>query len=1729
MRNGNLFLIIGIVFLINLGLASALISREVYFDGFESNNLAGNWTANAKYTISTAIVYAGTYSVIADGGTADVLMTITNGQNISNQTTCNLTVAMQIHTNFDGGEYLCLDYSTDGGTTWNLNTGSDGAVGGLCQDGNVDTEGAWRNVSYYFTPSGTGLFKFRFRQNSNNANEDGYIDNVNLTCTSNVAPTINNITASHATIKGGDTITIYANTSNHGVNDSEADTLYLYCDTTNVPTAANTDCTGGTTSDSTYPYILTCTFATAQTSTSYTEFCRIYDGTSYSSVVPNITYTTDSTIPTTSITSVAGDTAASYFDNVNDGRTEIIVSGESSMVCRWSASDVSYSSMSNTCSISGTSANCSINDAVLQELTTRYVSCADSLGNEQNSSNNLNVQFYLDYTAPTTTDNSVAIVQLPGYNVIISEADNVDSDPTTYYCSSAIGGCNPTTSIDNGGVITYTTSNRGVNYLRYYSIDDAGNSQVVVNKTININYLPVFVSASDDATTIKGGTTVNVSTNSYDQNPGQERILYVCSSLGANYSGCNGTQYCTSSGTTNLSCTFSSETDSSSHNWYAYIYDESNEAASANPLTGGYTTDYTNPIVTLINPSNASTLTQNSVTITITSNEALTNAWYSLDSGASNITMSNISLLIYTHSNMSLANRNYNLSIWANDSYGNIGSLLGNYFNIDSTAGDTTAPLITILSPINETYYTSSSIFLNITTDEALSWAGYSNNSNTIYNLDNVSTTNWNKTMTFSEGQHNITFYANDSSSNKNQANKSISMYIDLTNPQVVTFSCTDANDSQDVNCSYSVSDNLGLDHLIIGYNATGSFQNSSQISLSGTSATGSYIIGAGNTSVGKFTAQIYLYDLSGRTNFTSSDEVTILDDLYPKIYNITYFPNATDALDPDIAVNVNATIVEDYSIGIVSLMYKNSSDSSWTTITMTNQTTKSANTSIIYNASFTPANGTYIFKINATDAAGNQNISSNYTLVIANETSFWNYTEITLIKSFTYAQRSSNNTIGNLYLNNTGENLLNLNVTIVSSISGRFNINYTNDDNVSYVLAVKNNLTLVILANTTGLASGLYYYNISIASEAGATIYEKQLNIQTADGPYLITTISTYSSSVTSGQTGVELVSTVQNLGTQDATGVSLDWTLPSEFIMDTGNLTRNLGNLPIGLSGTNSITISVSSSAADKYVNISTSATSTNANSSSEIKQISIGSPVTITETTASASGGGGGGGGSAAVVKISKTIEITRGAEDSFEIEVENKYGNSTLENLILDIAGYPSQYITITPKKIDLINKGEKGKFKIKIKIPKYQGYENILLNATITGQIIQGNSKQSYTEKQYILLTAEEIPFEEANLSLIKAEKAIEDMKAKGFYSKELEKILANAKNKLDQNKNKEAFDLSEEIIKTKEQAFNVDNLINRIKEAILNPKKTNLLTGNAITNLDDNYPPTQKDFITGKAIFSSKSSSEMLDLAIAAFSRGDYKTAEERAKTAQILLLLERKGNLWVFLYLYWPLIFVVLIILFVCLIIGYRIYKRKSINSRIVDLNKKEETIEKLVIGNQEKYYSGKISAMDYNLYLNKNQKDLSDLKEERIKLRNIRGKILSTEQLEPNLNKEKAEIENEIKEIQKKFYKEKKITEQEYKLRFEELNKTLAEIEEERITNLMLNKIKKTGKSEIEEKKEKLSLGGWLKNLFKTSKPENKGIVMMDSKVISLLKEHTKGKDLNGRWIVLNKGNKK
>lgn len=124
--------------------------------------------------------------------------------------------------------------------------------------------------------------------------------------------------------------------------------------------------------------------------------------------------------------------------------------------------------------------------------------------------------------------------------------------------------------------------------------------------------------------------------------------------------------------------------------------------------------------ITINNPKNT-TLNDNTPQIIATATDINSDSmWYSVDSGT-NITdgwTTSINANITT-----LSDGNHNVTVYANDTYGNLNSTI-RYFNID-----TTSPVITLDSPTNTTY-TVSNIDLNWSTDESYVNAIYSLNNN---------------------------------------------------------------------------------------------------------------------------------------------------------------------------------------------------------------------------------------------------------------------------------------------------------------------------------------------------------------------------------------------------------------------------------------------------------------------------------------------------------------------------------------------------------------------------------------------------------------------------------------------------------------------------------------------------------------------------------------------------------------------------------------------------------------------------------------------------------------------------------------------------------------------------------------------------------------------------------------------------------------------------------------
>lgn len=201
-----------------------------------------------------------------------------------------------------------------------------------------------------------------------------------------------------------------------------------------------------------------------------------------------------------------------------------------------------------------------------------------------------------------------------------------------------------------------------------------------------------------------------------------------------------------------------------------------------------FTVDSVTPLVTVISPTNDS-YTIDDVWFNISLNKDVDWCGYSLDSAA-NVSMQNDTTTHYYNLNNSMSEGSHDVKFYCNTTgSGLIGNSSTVYFTVD-----TVKPTIDIISPINDTYYTSS-VYYNVSINENTDWCAYSLNS-----VSNISMTKQNNTyfyylnVTMTENYYTIVFSCNDSAGNMNSSDvlgftvaDFIPPFITITRPENTT------------------------------------------------------------------------------------------------------------------------------------------------------------------------------------------------------------------------------------------------------------------------------------------------------------------------------------------------------------------------------------------------------------------------------------------------------------------------------------------------------------------------------------------------------------------------------------------------------------------------------------------------------------------------------------------------------------------------------------------------------------------------------------------------------------------------------------------------------------------------------------------------------------------------------------------------------------------------------
>ena len=176
--------------------------------------------------------------------------------------------------------------------------------------------------------------------------------------------------------------------------------------------------------------------------------------------------------------------------------------------------------------------------------------------------------------------------------------------------------------------------------------------------------------------------------------------------------------------------------------------------------------DTSPPVISILSPKGKA-YSANEVSLTFTVGESTSWIGYSLDSQM-NVTINHNTTVV------GLADGLHTITVYANDTFGNMGYSHTVYFTVD-----TVSPNIDTISPANRTY-TTSSVSLSLTVDEVTSWIGYC-----LDGQENVTITGNTTLSGLANRLHSLIIYANDTAGN---AGFSEIVYFSVETPEPKPF-----------------------------------------------------------------------------------------------------------------------------------------------------------------------------------------------------------------------------------------------------------------------------------------------------------------------------------------------------------------------------------------------------------------------------------------------------------------------------------------------------------------------------------------------------------------------------------------------------------------------------------------------------------------------------------------------------------------------------------------------------------------------------------------------------------------------------------------------------------------------------------------------------------------------------------------------------------------------------
>lgn len=369
------------------------------------------------------------------------------------------------------------------------------------------------------------------------------------------------------------------------------------------------------------------------------------------------------------------------------------------------------------------------------------------------------------------------------------------------------------------------------------------------------------------------------------------------------------------------------------------------------------------PNINIISPINFYNSTDKYLDINYlaTDNEAISSCWYSNDSYAANITLTNcinITSVVWSEGQ-------HNVTVWAEDTSSNINSSSVT-FTIDSLQ-----PVIIIYFPTNHTAYNYHNQTLNFSVSDAhpqACWKNLNGYGNVTISCFENTTVNSTGESTV-EGANNLKLWANDSLGNI--ASEYIEFDIHTGSPAITLNTPTEGQMliNQTVNISFTPVDSAGLLQCDVYGNFNGSFSvnNTFMAPVSGVTISYSTIIGDGS-----YIWNVKCNDTFFNIGWHDSNHTFSIDSVIPNLNFVS--PTETNGSylnHKNIYVNVSAydTNLKNLSISLynsTSALINYTNTTSYISITYTNCSQEFTNSSAVndgycglnYNGGYTFSSG---------------------------------------------------------------------------------------------------------------------------------------------------------------------------------------------------------------------------------------------------------------------------------------------------------------------------------------------------------------------------------------------------------------------------------------------------------------------------------------------------------------------------------------------------------------------------------------------------------------------------------------------------------------------------------------------------------------------------------------------------------------------------------------------------